>query len=285
MNRFDSPQAAREWCRAESQSGRSLGFVPTMGALHAGHLGLVRRAVAENDVACVSIFVNPLQFGDREDFENYPRHFERDAELLESAGCAMVFRGTPADFFPEGDDLLREDPGPAALGLEGEHRPGHFEGVATVVKRLFEFVQPSHAYFGEKDFQQLLVIRDLAARMKGPAIVGCPIHREASGLASSSRNERLSPAERERATCISAGLFAARECWQSGERNAERLLRELRKRASNGVVELEYAELRDPLNWSGGPLTGTLERAQALVAATLGKVRLIDNLRLDETPS
>ena len=287
--RFQNPSVARGWCAALRERKRSLGFVPTMGALHAGHLELVRCALAENDAACVSVFVNPLQFNEKRDFERYPRDFEHDARLLDEIGCSMVFTGTLASFFPrelrangEFDPHALRAPGPAAVGLEGAHRPGHFAGVATIVERLFEVVRPTRAYFGRKDYQQTLVVRDLARRLSAPEIVVCPTSREASGLARSSRNELLSPEDRVRATAIIAGLRAARSAWKQGERDAWRLSETIRARiVLEPAFELEYAAVRDPEHWTADEPRGAMERAIALVAARIGGVRLIDNLRLD----
>jgi len=221
---LDSPALAREWCRARRAEGLSLGFVPTMGFLHEGHLSLVSRALAENDLCAVSIFVNPLQFDEGADLEAYPRDWEGDTSLLREAGADLVFTGTLAQFFEgeldaqgnlPGERLL--DPGPGAHGLEGACRSGHFEGVATIVDRLFEVVGPDRAYFGQKDLQQTLVVRDLAARRGSPEVVVCPTSREPSGLARSSRNARLGPEELQRATCISRALFAASRAWLDGE--------------------------------------------------------------------
>lgn len=287
--RLENPSEARAWCAAVRERKASLGFVPTMGALHAGHLGLVERALAENDAVCVSVFVNPLQFNEKRDFERYPRDFDNDARLLETSGCTMVFTGTLAAFFPrelrangEFDPHALRAPGPAAEGLEGAHRPGHFAGVATIVERLFEVVRPTRAYFGRKDYQQTLVVRDLARRIGAPEIVVCPTSREASGLARSSRNELLSAADRARATAIFAALSAARAAWKHGERDALRLSDTIRARiAREPALDLEYAALRDPEHWTADEPRGPLQRAIALVAARIGGVRLIDNLRLD----
>jgi len=265
--KLDDPARAGAWCTEARSRHASLGFVPTMGALHEGHLALVRRAVAENDRVCASVFVNPLQFNERRDYELYPRDFDADARLLESAGCAMAFTGTLESFFPRdvtADGTLApgamRDPGPHALGLEGDLRPGHFAGVATIVARLFDIVQPTRAYFGAKDFQQTLVVRDLAKRPNGPEIRVCPTVREPSGLARSSRNERLSPAGRDNATAIVRALESVRERWRAGARDAP---------------------LRDPERWTREEPSGTLVRAVALVAARVDGVRLIDNMRLD----
>ncbi len=283
-----TPAAARAWCADERARGVRIGFVPTMGALHEGHLELVRRAARENDAAVVSVFVNPLQFDDKADLDRYPRVFDADVALLGPAGCAMAFTGTLAGFFPgelgaEGSlpaaKLL--DPGPAALGLEGALRQGHFAGVATIVDRLFDVVAPHVAYFGEKDFQQTLVVRDLARRRGAPPIVVCPTSREASGLARSSRNERLSPTERAEAAAIFRALSAARAAWQAGERRPGPLGAAMRTVLERTDLRVEYATVRDPDAWTADEPAGPLVRAQALVAARLGGVRLIDNLRLD----
>lgn len=276
---FSEPAAAARWCAELRERGRPVGFVPTMGALHEGHLGLVRRARAENAAVCVSIFVNPLQFDDPRDFERYPRDFAGDARLLEEAGASMVFTGTLARFFPDGRPAL-EEPGPAAAGLEGALRPGHFAGVATIVRRLFELVRPARAYFGQKDFQQTLVVRDLARRLGFPPVVVCPTAREASGLALSSRNAFLAPEEREQAFAIARALAAARACWQSGERNPAQLARVLREPLDRPPFELQYATVRDPEHWTAEEPRAPLALAVALIALKLGSVRLIDNCAL-----
>jgi len=280
--------AAEAWCARARDTRQTLGLVPTMGALHAGHLGLVRRAARECDAALVSVFVNPLQFNEARDFERYPRDFEGDAALLETAGCSMVFTGTLRQFFPREavsdtriDASALLDPGPCAAGLEGEFRPGHFSGVATIVARLFDLTRPARAYFGAKDFQQSLVVQDLVRRRGGPAIVVCPTAREPSGLARSSRNELLGKEDRERAAAIYRALVATRDAWKKGERDAARLTDTLSRALAAAPLAVEYAELRDPDAWSASAPRGKLERAVALVAARLGGVRLIDNLRLD----
>ncbi|MCY2958650.1 MAG: pantoate--beta-alanine ligase [Planctomycetota bacterium] len=285
---LSSPAEARAWCGHARARGARIGFVPTMGALHEGHLELVRRAARENDAAVVSVFVNPLQFDEKSDFERYPRDFAADVALLGPAGCGMAFTGTLAGFFPgelAADGSLPAakllDPGTAALGLEGAFRAGHFAGVATIVDRLFEVVTPHVAYFGEKDFQQTLVVRDLSRRRGAPPIVVCPTSREASGLARSSRNERLSPTERAEAAVIFRALSSARAAWRAGERRAAMLSGALRTVLSGSTLRVEYATVRDPEQWTADEPATPLLRAQALVAARLGAVRLIDNLRLD----
>lgn len=286
LERLDSPQSAREWCRAKSSMGVSLGFVPTMGALHEGHLSLVRRAASECDAVVVSVFVNPLQFDEAQDFDAYPRDFEGDAALLEGAGASMAFTGTLEQFFADAPDPSNPpaaEPGPAAEGLEGEFRGGHFAGVATIVRRLFEVVRPNRAYFGEKDFQQTLVVRHVAKLLGYPEVAVLPTSREASGLARSSRNARLTAEQTERAACLSGALFDARDAWRRGRRDPERITAAMAERIRAAGLDLEYAALRDPDSFA--PVSAGAERAQALVAARLGAVRLIDNLRLDDPAS
>jgi len=273
------PAAAERWCAG--MRGETLGFVPTMGALHEGHLTLVRRALRENRHACVSVFVNPLQFDDARDFERYPRDLEADARLLEGAGAGMLFTGTLAQFFPGARDgaVPRRDPGPDAQGLEGEFRPGHFAGVATIVARLFELVRPTRAYFGAKDYQQCRVVLHLAHELGFPEVVVCPTSRDPDGLARSSRNQLLSAAERRQALSLSRALFAARTAWRAGEREVARLEAVLASELSRAAVQVEYAEVRDPERFALRA-NGVLPRARALIAARVGRVRLIDNLDL-----
>lgn len=282
--RLESPAEAQRWCAELAEQGRRIGFVPTMGALHEGHLALVRRAGEVSDAVVVSVFVNPLQFDDPLDLERYPRDLDRDARLLEEAGAAMVFTGTLEQFFPGAVGPLGElasdqwvDPGPAARGLEGSCRPGHFRGVATIVDRLFEICRPAVAIFGQKDFQQTLVVRDLARRRGGPAIEVAPTVREPSGLARSSRNELLSASDRRRAAALFRALRAGEGAWREGARRPDELRAPMRAVLDQAEIVPEYLELRDPEAWSEHEPAGPLERAIALVAARVGGVRLIDN--------
>lgn len=287
---LQSVAAARGWIAERRATGLRIGFVPTMGALHEGHLALVRRAARECDVAVASVFVNPLQFNEKKDYDAYPRDFAADAALLAGAGCAMAFTGTLQQFFPDELDAEgklaprhRIDPGPGALGLEGAMRPGHFDGVAAIVDRLFDVAQPDCAYFGAKDYQQTRVVLELARRRGGPRVVVCPTIREASGLAMSSRNERLSPADRVRAARIHRALRAGQDAWRRGERDAAALRGVVAAElAAEPAFAVEYVALRDPLRWSAEEPQGRLERAVCLVALRLAGVRLIDNLRLDD---
>ena len=264
---------------ALKSTGRQIAFVPTMGALHAGHLALVRQAKATCDVVAASVYVNPLQFNDKQDLERYPRRPQEDARLLEDAGCDMLL-------MPEGDALLEHLPrlafdlGPLGDVLEGAHRPGHFMGVVQVVERLFHYVRPDVAFFGEKDRQQLAVVRSAAAQMHWPErIVGCPTVRATDGLALSSRNARLNEKERQVAPVLYQALQAIAEV--AFIRSVEDALHVGNTvLASTDAVEPDYLAIAHPetlqplTSWAG------LEEAVALVAARLGPVRLIDNITL-----
>ena len=257
----------------------AVGFVPTMGALHDGHLSLVRRSREENDATIVSIFVNPMQFGPNEDFTKYPRTEREDLAKLEGAHANAAFVPGVEEIYPPGQTAL-VDPGPIAEPLEGRARPGHFTGVVTVVKTLFDIVRPDVAYFGQKDYQQLRVIQAMTGNyFRDLRVVGCPIVREHDGLAMSSRNAYLSDAERREALALSRGLRAAQELWQRGERDADRLVAEVREAvtAASGVA-LEYVSASDPLDLH--ELHGRADRMVISLAARVGKARLIDNVLL-----
>jgi len=279
-----TPQAAGRWCDEQRAAGRSIGFVPTMGALHAGHLSLLRRAKRENDSCCASLFVNPLQFNDAEDYASYPRDTQKDLRMFAAAACDMVFSGALGDFFPGAGSVAGipvKNAGPFGRGLEEQFRPGHLDGVRTIVEKLFAAVGPCRAYFGEKDFQQCLVVADLARQFDGVEVVACPTVREADGLACSSRNVLLSADGRKKAAAIYRALLRAKKLWDENVRDAAHLRRAMDEVLAAAGAAVEYADLRDPLAWSGEPPAGEMQRAQALVAARIGKVRLIDNLRLD----
>jgi len=256
-----------------------VGFVPTMGALHAGHLSLVERAKRETDGAVVSIFVNPTQFGPNEDFTKYPRREGEDLAMLERAGVVAAFVPSVDEMYPKGD-RMRVDPGAIAEPLEGKARPGHFIGVATVVAKLFEIVRPDLAFFGQKDFQQLRVLQTMA-RERYPAIkvVGCPIVREPDGLALSSRNAYLSSEERAAALALSRGLFAAQNAWKRGTRDPARLRSHVQDVTdAEPRVALEYVSVADPITLT--ELRLPQNRAVVSLAARVGKTRLIDNVLL-----
>ena len=249
-----------------------------MGALHAGHISLMERAASESDSAVASIFVNPTQFGPNEDFAKYPRREAEDLAMLEGAGVAAAFVPSVEEMYPPGD-AATVDPGPVAAPLEGAARPGHFSGVATVVKRLFDIVRPDHAYFGQKDFQQLRVIQEMTRRLGlGVRVTGCPIVREPDGLALSSRNAYLSAEEHARALVLSRGLVAARRLWERGERDADHLRDAVRRHIVPAGVALDYVSTADPITLA--ELHGAAERAVISLAARVGKTRLIDNVLL-----
>lgn len=265
---------ARAW---RGRAGR-VGLVPTMGALHAGHLSLVERSLRDAESTIVSIFVNPTQFGPHEDFTKYPRDEAADVALLERTRTAAIFAPSVDEMYPAGD-TARVEPGPIAAPLEGTARPGHFVGVATVVAKLFDIVRPDLAYFGQKDFQQLRVIQTMAReRFPRMRVVGCPIVRDADGLALSSRNAYLSADEREHALVLSRGLFAARDAWSRGERDPDALRSAVTATATAPGVSLEYVSAADPITLS--ELRAPAERAVVSLAARVGRARLIDNVLL-----
>ncbi|MBT3705297.1 MAG: pantoate--beta-alanine ligase [Proteobacteria bacterium] len=288
MLHLSSPAEAKKWCASERRQKKTIGFVPTMGALHRGHLSLLDRARQENTACCVSIFINPLQFEDGHDFDAYPRNLNTDLSLLADNGCDMVFQGTLEQFFPEIDhhnSIPLIPAGHFGKGLEEEFRPGHLDGVRTIVDRLFKVVGESKAYSGEKDFQQTLVVSDLARAIGYPKVIVCPTVREASGLALSSRNSLLKAEQENEVIKIYQALLAAKKFWQQGERNPETLCRAMNDILEASTLVMEYAAIRDPENWSASPPYSHLNQAQALIAARMGNVRLIDNMRLDnETP-
>lgn len=258
--------------------GKRIGFVPTMGYLHEGHAALVRQSASRCDVTVVSIFVNPTQFAPNEDFAKYPRDLERDQATCLEAGADVLFMPEASEVYPSGFQTFVE-PGRLAEPLCGAFRPGHFRGVATVVAKLFNIVQPDLAFFGQKDFQQTVVIRRMVRDLNLPVdVVVIPTVREEDGLAMSSRNSYLSADERERARCLSQGLFAAEEAFRHGERKPKKLLA-LARKAMAEVDRLQYLELVDAQSLE--PLTEPVDRAAALcVAAYVGATRLIDNVVL-----
>lgn len=280
---LDTPQQASHWCQRQRDTGKSLGYVPTMGALHEGHLSLVRRSVSENDVTCVSIFVNPLQFNNPGDLESYPRSMGSDLAMLQEAGCDIAYTGNLETFFPDQTSSLENSVSSEPVnvqGLEADYRPGHLEGVKAIVERLFATVGQCRAYFGEKDFQQTLLVKDIATRHGEIDVVVCPTVRESSGLAMSSRNRRLSTAALELASCLYQALVEADSAWRQGERNPLRLEQLMQDKLDQPGIEIEYATVRDPLNWTNDTPTHLDGSAQALIAAYIDGVRLIDNLTL-----
>ena len=273
-------QAAVKACK---QANKTIGLVPTMGALHEGHASLVKRAVADNDVCFVSVFVNPTQFNNKEDLAKYPRNIERDAQLLQSIGADYVFAPTPEEMYSaeEMNSTFAFDFAGLDKVMEGKMRPGHFNGVVQVVSRLFYLVQPDRAYFGEKDFQQLAIIHHMVERssMAGTfgalQIIDCPIVREVSGLALSSRNERLSAEEKQTALAISKTLFESLKWAKSAS------VAEVQQRVINVInavpgLEVEYYEIVDQTTLLP---TNTFINAIGCITVYCGPVRLIDNIK------
>jgi len=253
-----------------------------MGALHAGHLSLVAAARAQNSFVAASIFVNPTQFGPNEDFANYPRTFDDDCAQLASAGVDLLFAPSAVDIYPPGNTTF-VDPGPIATRLDGASRPGHFRGVSTIVARLFSIVAPDRAYFGQKDAAQVAVLRHIVRDLNLPVeLIACPIVREPDGLAMSSRNRFLSPAERSRALVLFRALTAARELADCGETRAEALRAAmLAVFAEDPKTRLDYAAVVDPDTLLPlDNIADTTNGALLAVAAFVGRTRLIDNLLL-----
>ncbi len=285
MQIITTKSALQEAVKACKAAGKTIGLVPTMGALHEGHASLVKRAVKENDVCVVSVFVNPTQFNNKEDLAKYPRNIERDAELLSSIGAHYVFAPTPEEMYSaeEMNSTFEFDFAGLDKVMEGKMRPGHFNGVVQVVSRLFYLVQPDKGYFGEKDFQQLAIIHHMVERssMAGTfgnlQIIDCPIVREESGLALSSRNERLSAEEKQTALAISKTLFEslkwAKEAGATVAGVQQRVIDTIN--AVEGL-EVEYYEIVDQTTLLP---TDTFDHAIGCVTVYCGPVRLIDNIK------
>ena len=276
METINAPRLMQRWADQAREAGQRIGLVPTMGYLHEGHLSLVREARRRCDRCVVSIFVNPLQFGPREDLDKYPRDLERDVALLGQVGVDVVYVPAVAAMYPEGfqtEVQVTE----VTRGLCGALRPGHFRGVTTVVAKLFNTVKPHVAVFGEKDFQQLVTIRRMVADLDFDVeIIGAPIVREADGIAMSSRNAYLSAAERQAARCLSRALAAGRQLVERGERRVAAVCDTVRRTlAAEPLARVDYVELVDaatlrPVDEINGPTLLAL-------AVFIGRTRLIDN--------
>jgi pantoate--beta-alanine ligase len=279
-----TPDAARAACDAARARGERVGLVPTMGALHEGHLALVREARRRADFVMVSIFVNPTQFGPNEDFAKYPRDLTSDVAKLE--GASLVFAPQVSAMYPPGDET-RVHVGPLAAHLCGPHRPGHFEGVATVVTKLFAITGACTAVFGKKDYQQLAILRRVVTDLFLPVeVVGFPIVREADGLAMSSRNAYLSTDERKKALALSRGLSAAARAFERGERSAGTLRKLALAEVEQVATSIDYVTLADAaalVPFDDGADVGA--RAVLAIACRIGTTRLIDNVVLGEDPA
>jgi len=280
MQIIAEPRRMQQLAEETRRAGRSIGVVPTMGALHAGHLSLLRRCRAESDLAVMTLFVNPLQFDRKDDLARYPRDQDRDARLAREAGVDVIYTPTPEAMYPAGYATYVTVEG-LADRWEGATRPGHFRGVATVCTKLFTACRPHRAYFGQKDYQQTLVMRRLVTDLDlGLELVVLPTVREADGLALSSRNVLLTPEARRQAVTISRALTAAQAAVKGGERDAERLRATIEAQIRTApLAEIEYVAVCDPDTLVS--LTRLAPRGVALVAARFGPVRLIDNILLD----
>jgi len=277
---YKTAQELRAYLERTENADKQVGFVPTMGALHQGHLNLISRSVEENDITVCSIFVNPTQFNNADDLEKYPRIPERDFELLQSVGCDAVYYPDVNDIYPNGP-VTREYPlGEIVEPMDGKFRPGHFQGVATVVHILLDKVRPHRAYFGKKDYQQLLVIRRLVEAENLPVeIVGCPITREDDGLAMSSRNLRLDENQRRNAVSISKALFWIRE--NAMTYSVPTLIEKGREMIEKDTgLELEYLEIRHANTLTELTEINPGTPSRAFTAAFCGDIRLIDNVSL-----
>jgi pantoate--beta-alanine ligase len=283
MDIIQNPASMQRTAEDARRAGRSVGLVPTMGALHEGHLSLLRRCRAENDMVVMTLFVNPAQFDRKDDLERYPRDPDRDARLAREAGTDCIFAPTAEGMYPPGYATFVGVEGLAAR-WEGAARPGHFRGVATVCVKLFTICRPHRAYFGQKDYQQSLVIRRLVADLNlGLEIVVLPTVREADGLALSSRNVRLNPEERRQARILSQALFAARSAAQRGERDATKLRTAIEAEIGTApLAVVDYVGVCDAETLE--PLETITGKAVALVAARIGSTRLIDNALLETGP-
>ena len=271
----------REKVQQWKNNGLSVGFVPTMGYLHAGHKSLIEKAASENDRVVVSVFVNPKQFDNANDLETYPSNLQGDKKLAEEAGGNIIFAPTAAEMYPDGFATLVDTEG-LDKELCGATRPGHFRGVCTVVTKLFLIVAPDRAYFGEKDFQQLAIIKRFTKDLNIPVeIIGCPIVREEDGLAMSSRNAKLSEDERRKALIIIEALNIIKEMVYQGTTDVEKLKKEaVRKISTMDIAKVDYFEIVDPDTLE--KIDVVKEKALAATAVFIGKTRLIDNMIIGE---
>ena len=263
------------------QNKTTIGFVPTMGALHEGHLSLMKESLRNNAITVVSIFVNPTQFNNSEDLKKYPRTLENDLEKIKTVNPHIIVYNPTVDDIYEGKTISKSfDYDGLEFQMEGKHRPGHFDGVGTIVKKLFEIVQPTNAYFGEKDFQQLAIVKKLVAKHNIPVnIVGCTIHREPNGLAMSSRNERLSAEERAKAAIIYQTLIEAKK--RFGTKSAIEVMRWFTETfAKQSEFELEYFEIADEETLLTCQRKSKNKKYRAFIAVFVNKIRLIDNISL-----
>lgn len=261
---------------------KSIGFVPTMGALHKGHLSLLEKSLSENEITVMSIFVNPTQFNNAEDLDKYPRTLERDVQIMQELSNNIIVYAPEVEDIYEGNTISESfEYDGLENQMEGKHRPGHFDGVGTIVKRLFEIIKPKKAYFGEKDFQQLQIVKKLVSKHNIPVeVIGCPIHREANGLAMSSRNERLSVLAKEKAAIIYQILLRAKDVFQthSAEETTKYVENEFKKHAE---FELEYFEIAEETTLLPISVKESDKKYRGFIAIFIENIRLIDNISLN----
>jgi pantoate--beta-alanine ligase len=277
---FKNSEKLSDYLYNEKSQGNSVGFVPTMGALHKGHLSLIKQALLDCKIVVCSIFVNPTQFNNASDLSNYPIDIDRDIEKLESVGCNIVFIPSVAEIYPEKLDTIDINLDGIDIYLEGEHRPGHFAGVVTVVNKFFNIIEPNRAYFGQKDFQQYSVIKKMAEQLNQEVeVIMSPTMREQDGLAMSTRNRRLTVEHREKAPLLFIALNKAQQ--HSSTKSVVELLAQMKQDLSEEKeIELDYIEIADMETLE--PITdwGNRKEAQIFIAAFLGGIRLIDNITL-----
>ncbi|MCH2192648.1 pantoate--beta-alanine ligase [Kordia sp.] len=282
MTIYYTQNTLKTFIETQKSEGKTIGFVPTMGALHKGHLSLVRNAMTDNDIVFVSVFVNPTQFDNATDLEKYPRTLEADVALLKTLGKNIfVYAPSVKDIYNSDVNAEKFSFDGLEFEMEGKFRTGHFDGVGTIVKRLFEIVTPNNAYFGEKDFQQLMIIKKLVSKYKLPVhIVGCKIFREASGLAMSSRNDRLSEEARKESAFIYKTLLEAKE--KFGTKSARQVKEWVQKEFSkHPLLTLEYVEIANLKNLKTVKRKSKNETYRIFIAAFIENIRLIDNLALN----
>ncbi|MBV7441815.1 pantoate--beta-alanine ligase [Weeksellaceae bacterium TAE3-ERU29] len=279
MKKINTVKEIKGYISSLKKEKKAIGFVPTMGALHEGHVSLVKQCKSENDVCIVSVFVNPTQFNNPEDLEKYPRNPEKDAELLSKNGCDVVFFPQVEDIYPEGEKSDAFEFNGLENEMEGKFRPGHFDGVATIVNKFFNIIQPDKAYFGEKDFQQLRIIQTLVEKENHAIqIIPMPIFREKDGLAMSSRNQRLTPEFRESAPLIHKFLLKVKELQPT--HSVKEMNAKVNEWFKNSPLELEYFVLSDEKTLKEVQSWDDSENIRAFVAVYAGEIRLIDNMKI-----
>jgi pantoate--beta-alanine ligase len=279
---FNKKSDLSAFLRPFIKQNKSIGFVPTMGALHEGHLSLLKKSLTENNITVMSIFVNPTQFNNEEDLDKYPRTLKRDVQIMQDLSNSIIVYAPDVEDIYEGNTSSEHfDYDGLENQMEGKHRPGHFDGVGTIVKRLFEIVQPNKAYFGEKDFQQLQIVKKLVSKYNIPVeVIGCPIHRESNGLAMSSRNERLSAIAKEKAAIIYQILSDAKKLFQTNSAE-ETILFVENEFKKHPEFQLEYFEIADEATLLPVSQKVSDKKYRGFIAIFIENIRLIDNISLN----